>query len=133
MSKDGLLPAAFSKVHPKFQTPYINTIVVGVVVALVAGMTPISKLGALVSMGTLLAFSIICFSVLYLRKTQPDMHRPFKVPFSPVIPILGILCCGYLMWGLREIFWTLKFYFLAGLVVYFAYGQFHSKLRNPGK
>ncbi len=133
MSKDGLLPAAFSKVHPKFQTPYVNTIVVGVVVAVVAGMTPISKLGALVSMGTLLAFSIICFSVLYLRKTQPDLHRPFKVPFSPVIPILGILCCGYLMWGLRDVFWTLKFYFLAGLVIYFAYGQFHSKLRNPEK
>ncbi|MCE2927523.1 MAG: amino acid permease [Rickettsiales bacterium] len=133
MSRDGLLPAAFSKVHPKFQTPYINTLVVGVVVAVIAGMTPISQLGDLVSMGTLLAFSIICFSVLYLRKTEPDMHRPFRVPFSPVVPILGILCCGYLMYGLREMFWTLKFYFLAGLVVYFAYGQFHSKLRNPEK
>jgi basic amino acid/polyamine antiporter, APA family len=130
MSRDGLLPPVFSKVHPKYQTPHVNTMVVGVLVALIAGMTPIKQLGDLVSMGTLMAFSIICFSVLYLRKTEPNMVRPFKVPFSPWFPILGMLCCFYLMYGLREMFWTLKFYFLSGLVIYFIYGARHSKLRK---
>lgn len=130
MSRDGLLPPVFSKVHPKYQTPHVNTLVVGALVAVIAGMTPIKQLGDLVSMGTLLAFSIICFSVLYLRKTEPNLQRPFKVPFSPWFPILGMLCCFYLMWGLREMFWTLKFYFLAGLVIYFIYGARHSKLQK---
>jgi basic amino acid/polyamine antiporter, APA family len=137
MSRDGLLPAIFSKVHTKYHTPWLNTLIVGFVVALVAGMTPIDVLGDLVSLGTLMAFSIICFSVIYLRVKEPTLQRPFKVPSVPgfgsygwlVIPILGIACCGYLMWGLREMFLTLKFYFLIGLVIYFVYGQKHSKLR----
>ncbi len=133
MSHDGLMPAAFSKVHPKFQTPYINTILVGSVIAVVAATTPISILGDLVSLGTLTAFAIICFTVMYLRKAQPDMHRPFKVPFSPWFPILGILFCGYLIYGLLSNPVTIRFYLVyltVGIIVYFAYSHKHSKLRG---
>jgi APA family basic amino acid/polyamine antiporter len=129
MSRDGLIPSVFSKVHPKYQTPCINTLLVGTIVAVVAGMTPIDVLGDLVSLGTLTAFAIICFSVIYLRLREPSLHRPFSVPFPKVTPVLGILSCLYLMWGLRDMFLTLKFYFLAGLIIYFVYGRFHSKLR----
>lgn len=131
MSRDGLMPAAFSKVHSKFQTPYINTLVVGVVIALVAATTPIDILGDLVSLGTLTAFAIICFTVLYLRKAQPDLPRPFSVPFSPAFPLLGIGFCGYLIYGLLLNPVTVKFYLVyiaVGLVVYFTYSHRHSKL-----
>ncbi|MDX2073692.1 MAG: amino acid permease [Alphaproteobacteria bacterium] len=133
MSRDGLMPAAFSKVHPKFQTPYINTIVVGLVIAVVASATPIDILGDLVSLGTLTAFAIICFTVMYLRKAQPDMPRPFKVPFSPYFPVLGILFCGYLIYGLLSNPVTVRFYIVyvaVGLAVYFLYSHKHSKLRS---
>lgn len=132
MSRDGLIPAAFSKVHPKFQTPHINTMVVGFIVAIMAGMTPISILGDLVSLGTLTAFAIICFSVMYLRHKEPNLPRPFSVPYPKVTPILGILCCGYLMWGLKGMLITLKFYFVAGLLIYFLYSRKHSKLASGG-
>ncbi len=133
MAKDGLMPAVFSKVHPKFHTPYINTIVVGLVIGLIAAATPISILGDLVSLGTLTAFAIICFTVLYLRKAEPNLARPFKVPFSPFFPILGILFCGYLVYGLLSNPVTVIFYvvyLVVGLVVYFTYSQKHSKLRK---
>lgn len=97
MSADGLLPPSFSKIHPKFKTPYINTIVIGAIVAIAAGMTPISLLGDLVSLGTLLAFIIVCFSVYYLRKKRPDLVRPFRTPWVPLVPLLGVLTCGYLI------------------------------------
>lgn len=100
MSNDGLLPAAFHKVHPKFHTPYINTILVTVLVAIAAGVTPIGLLGDLVSLGTLVAFMVVCITVLYLRKAEPDMHRPFRTPGAPVTPILGILTCGYLVYSI---------------------------------
>lgn len=132
MSRDGLMPPIFSKVHPKFQTPWINTIIVGAVVGLVASATPISILGDLVSLGTLTAFAIICFTVLYLRKKEPNLVRPFRVPFSPAFPVLGILFCLYLISGLLSNPVTVKFYIvylIAGLAMYFAYGQFRSKLR----
>lgn len=133
MAKDGLMPAVFSKVHPKFQTPYINTIVVGLVIGLIAATTPIDILGDLVSLGTLTAFAIICFTVLYLRKVEPNLARPFKVPFSPFFPILGILFCGYLVYGLLSNPVTVKFYFVylaVGMTIYFTYSQKHSKLRK---
>lgn len=131
MGRDGLLPHFFSRVHPKFHTPYLNTILTGIITGAVAGMTPIDQLGDLVSLGTLLAFAIICFSVMYLRKKEPELARPFRVP-GPwwLMPTLGILCCGYLMWGLRGMLLTLKFYFLAGLFIYIFYGYRHSKLRK---
>lgn len=131
MSRDGLMPPIFSAVHPKFQTPWLNTMIVGSVIAIVAATTPIDILGDLVSLGTLCAFAIICFSVLYLRKTEPNLHRPFKVPFAPWFPILGILLCGYLIWGLLSNPVTVKFYLVylaAGIVIYFLYGKRHSKL-----
>jgi len=143
MAKDGLLPAICSKVHPKYQTPHINTLIVGLVVGVVAGLTPISKLGDLVSLGTLTAFTIICFSVLYLRKKEPNLARPFRVPFAPVFPILGMLLCGYLIWGLlgfkvtddgfgynHEIVNFYVIYLAVGMLIYFGYSQFRSKLRT---
>lgn len=131
MSRDGLLPPAFSKVHPKFKTPYVNTLIVGSVVGLVAATTPIGVLGDLVSLGTLCAFCIICFSVLYLRKAEPDLPRPFKVPYAPITPILGILCCSGLIFGLLSekvtaIFYVL--YLITGIVIYALYGMRKSKL-----
>lgn len=130
MSRDGLIPSFFSKVHPKYHTPHLNTMFVGALVALSAGLVPLRTLGDLVSIGTLFAFTIICFSVMYLRRKEPELARPFKVPFYPYIPVLGMLACGYLMWGLKETLITLKFYFIVGLVVYFSYSQFHSRLRH---
>ncbi|MCI5050094.1 MAG: amino acid permease [Rickettsiales bacterium] len=129
MARDGLLPKMFSAVHPKFHTPYVNTIFVGVIVAVAAGLTPISVLGDLVSLGTLSAFTIVCISVLYLRYTQPDLERPFKVPFMPFIPILGIGCCGYLIAQMPiEIFIKLKYFFIVGVVIYLVYGLRKSRL-----
>ena len=133
MSKDGLLPPVFSKVHPKFQTPYVNTILVGCISGIGAGVASLDVLGNLVNIGTLLAFSIICFTVLHLRRKEPDLERPFSVPFPKVTPILGILSCGTLIAGQWEVLLHLVPYFLVGFAVYFLYGQRHSKLRNGAK
>lgn len=133
MSRDGLLPDLFSRVHPKFRTPHLNTMLVGGIVSIAAGLTPISTLGALCSMGTLAAFAVVCFSVLYLRYTQPDLERPFRTPFMPVVPICGILACCYLIYGLGwDTILKLKIWLIGGLVVYFAYSQFKSKLYREG-
>lgn len=129
MSHDGLLPGIFSRLHHKFKTPYINTVVVGLIVGMAAGLTPLRTLGDLVSMGTLFAFMIVCASVLYLRRTEPELHRPFRCPMVPVVPVLGIGACMYLIYGIGwQVFVTLKLYFLAGALVYLFYGQFRSKL-----
>jgi APA family basic amino acid/polyamine antiporter len=133
MSRDGLLPPLFGKVHPKFQTPYLATIVTGVVAALIAGLFPIGLLGELVSIGTLLAFVIVCGGVWVLRRTQPGLHRPFRAPLVPLVPILGILICGYMMWGLPVDTWIrLAVWMALGLLIYFAYGRSHSRL-NPNR
>src|SRR5690606_23575477 len=95
MSKDGLLPAVFGKVHPKFRTPYISTIIVGTVAAILAGLFPIGLLGELVSMGTLLAFTTVCIGVLILRYTRPDLPRPFRVRAVWAVSILGAAACLY--------------------------------------
>lgn len=131
MSKDGLLPPVFSKVHPKFKTPYISTIVTGFVAMILGGVLPINILGELVSIGTLLAFVIVCISVIVLRKTKPDVHRPFKTPWVPLIPILGAAICLIQMLALPLDTWLRLFIWMAlGFVVYFTYGIKHSKLRN---
>ena len=130
MAKDGLLPKVFSTIHPKFQTPWINTIVVGLVSGIVAGMTPIDDLGDLVNLGTLMAFTIICFTVLYLRIKEPALARPFKVPYPKLIPVLGMLTCAALISTLWETFVALIPYFILGFVIYFGYGSRNSKLRN---
>jgi len=131
MGRDGLLPALFSRVHPRLKTPHWNTAIVGLVTALVAGFTPIDILADLVSLGTLLAFAIVCFSVLYLRYTRPDMPRVFKVPFYPVTPVLGIISCVWLMSGIFNMMTLLfEYYIPAGLLIYFFYSRKHSKMRK---
>ncbi len=131
MSKDGLLPRMFGKVHKKFQTPYVGTIVVGVFAATLAGLFPIGLLGELVSMGTLLAFATVCVGVLVLRFTRPDLPRPFRVPLAIAVCPIGALACLYLFWQPFSEHWQLMVGWTAlGLVIYFAYGYRHSKLRK---
>jgi APA family basic amino acid/polyamine antiporter len=130
MAKDGLLPTAFAKVHPRFKTPYINTILVGCLSGLAAGLVDINALSNLVNLGTLLAFSIICFTVFYLRRTEPKMERPFKVPYPKITPLLGMAFCAVLISSLWETFLHLIPYFAVGFAIYFGYGVKHSKLRK---
>jgi APA family basic amino acid/polyamine antiporter len=131
MAKDGLLPPVFSKVHPKFKTPYISTIVTGSVAMIIAGILPISILGALVSIGTLLAFIIVCLSVLVLRKSKPDIHRPFKTPWVPAVPIIGAAICFIQMAALPLDTWLRLIIWMAiGFCIYFFYGVKHSKARK---
>jgi APA family basic amino acid/polyamine antiporter len=122
MARDGLLPKVFGKVHPRFQTPYVTTIVTGIVAGVVAGLFPIGILGELVSIGTLLAFVIVCAGIWVLRVRSPELPRPFKTPLVPAVPILGILICGYLMFSLPRDTWIrLIVWMVIGLVIYFAY------------
>jgi APA family basic amino acid/polyamine antiporter len=131
MSKDGLLPQFISKVHPKFHTPYLNTISVGLVVAVAAGTMPIQQLGDLVSLGTLCAFAIVCLSVLYLHYKEPNLVRPYKTPLKPFVPLAGIAFCVYLIAQMPwSTFVQLKLFFAAGAVIYLVYGYRHSKLRK---
>jgi len=131
MARDGLLPPVFGKVHPRFKTPYVTTILTGSVAAVVAGLFPIQLLGELVNIGTLLAFAIVCAGVIVLRRTRPDLHRPFRTPFVPVVPLLGIFCCVGLMAGLPKDTWIrLIVWLIIGLVIYFSYGRFHSRLQQ---
>ena len=131
MSKDGLLPPVFSAVHPKFKTPWLATIVTGLVAMLCAGLLPIGLLGELVSIGTLLAFAIVCGGVLVLRYTDPNIPRPFRTPLVPLVPILGVGFCVYLMSGLPIDTWARLIVWMAiGIAIYFFYGRKHSKLNT---
>jgi APA family basic amino acid/polyamine antiporter len=131
MSKDGLLPPMFSALHPRFRTPHVATYVTGGATLLVAGLFPISLLGELVSIGTLLAFAIVCASIIVLRKTQPDMPRPFKTPMVPLIPILGVLASLAQMAFLPLDTWLRLIIWMAiGMAVYFGYGIKHSKVQR---
>jgi APA family basic amino acid/polyamine antiporter len=132
MSRDGLLPKFLAKVHPKTKTPWINTIIVGVAVSLAAAVFDINALGDLTSVGTLAAFGLVCFSVIWLRYQRPDLPRHFKVPLFPVLPAAGVLVCFWLAWdGANEEIRAWFGWFLLGTVaLYFAYGFWVSPLRN---
>jgi basic amino acid/polyamine antiporter, APA family len=129
MAKDGLLPGVFGKVHPRFKTPWINTILVGVIVAIAAAVFDINTLGDLTSVGTLAAFAIVCFTVIYLRRSRPDLDRGFKVPLFPFIPILGIGSCLYLITTVEmRVLTFFAYYLAAAVVVYFLYGTHNSAI-----
>ncbi len=132
MAKDGLLPAKFfAAIHPKFRTPYKTTILVGLLAAVVGSVTPIDQIGKMVNIGTLLAFVIVCIAVIVLRRTNPDTPRPFRTPFVPVVPILGVLICGYMMINLGLWNWIrLVGWLIIGLFVYFGYSRYHSRVQN---
>lgn len=130
MSRDGLLPGLFSELHPKFSTPFKSNVVLCIFISLFAGFVPISVVGEMTSIGTLLAFVMVCVGVLVLRKQQPDADRPFRTPWVPLVPILGILTCVVMMVSLPGATWLRLFIWLAiGFAVYFLYGKKHSKLR----
>lgn len=132
MARDGLLPPFFATVHARTQTPVNTIVVVGLLCALFAGVLPLGKLAELVNIGTLFAFVMVCGGVVLLRRTQPDLPRPFKLPWNPVIPVLGALSCGALMAFLPQHTWE-RFigWLVAGVVFYFAYSMRHSKLAVP--
>src|SRR5216110_3146811 len=131
MARDGLLPAYFAKIHPRFRTPHVTTIWTGVVVAGVAMVTNIGDLADLTNIGTLFAFILVCFGVNVLRRVAPERPRPFRVPFVPVFPILGVLLCVGLMLSLPVMTWIRFVVWLGiGLVIYFLYSVRHSKLRR---
>jgi len=131
MANDGLLPKKFfAAVHPKFRTPWKNTILVGLLAAIVGSVTPIDDIGKMVNIGTLLAFVIVSVSVLVLRRTNPNQPRPFRTPWVPLIPILGVISNGYMMYKLGWVNWArLIIWLVIGLVVYFTYGQKHSRVQ----
>ena len=133
MSRDGLLSPFFSKVNVKTQTPVRVIVLCGVIIALIAGFMPLGDLAELVNIGTLAAFVLVCLGVIVLRITKADMERPFRTPFSPLFPVLGMLSCGALMTFLPAITW-LRFvvWLVIGLIVYFSYSMNHSKLAKSG-
>jgi APA family basic amino acid/polyamine antiporter len=130
MARDGLVPRSiFASVHPTFQTPWISTILIGVFVALMTAFLPIDALLHLTNIGTLFAFVIVCAAVLIMRRTNPGAERPFRCPFVPVVPILGIVACLVLMLSLPAANWARLFgWLLLGLCIYFGYGRRHSLL-----
>lgn len=131
ISRDGLLPKLFSDVHPTLQTPWKSQMMIGAIVAVVAALTPIGILGEMVSIGTLFAFILVCGAVIYLRKSDAHVARPFRTPGVPIVPILGIGFCLLLMAGLPLDTWLRLIIWLAiGLVIYFLYGRRHSVLMN---
>jgi basic amino acid/polyamine antiporter, APA family len=131
MSNDGLLPPWASKIHPRFRTPYLSSMVVGIFVAVFAAMIPIAVLGELVSIGTLLAFVIVCAGIWILRVRRPEMVRPFTCPWVPFVPIMGILISGALMVALPLATWLRLLIWLAfGMFIYFFYSRSHSRVQK---
>lgn len=133
MSKDGLLPKVFSDVHPKYKTPYKANLFILILVGLFAAFVPGDVVGDMTSIGTLFAFILVCFAVIILRKTEPNLKREFKTPLVPLVPILGIIVCLLMILGLGWLNWLRLIGWLAiGFVIYFGYSKRHSKLQNGG-
>jgi len=131
MSKDGLLPGWASKVHPRFRTPYLSTIFVGICVALAGALTPIDVLGEMVSIGTLMAFIIVCAGVWVLRARGTEVKRAFVTPWVPFTPIMGIVISAYMMYSLKTATWIrLVVWLVIGLIIYFAYSRKNSKVQQ---
>ena len=131
MARDGLLPPVFAKIHPRYHTPHINTVITGVGIAALAAVFPLDVLGDLVSMGTLIAFVAVCAGVLILRKTRPDLPRTFRVPWAPVTCVLGVLSCLALLYWENWYQWLLLgIWTVVGMAIYFGYGRRHSHLRR---
>ena len=134
MSRDGLLPPVFCRVHPRFKTPYVGTILTGLFVATFAAFANIAEVVDLTNIGTLFAFILVSIGVIVLRRTDPDRPRPFRVPWVPITPMISVVACFYLMYKLPGITWIrFGIWLLVGLVIYFLYGSRHSRLRNPVK
>jgi len=131
MANDGLLPRKFfAAIHPRFRTPWKNTILVGLLAAVVGSLTPIEEIGKMVNIGTLLAFVIVSLSVIVLRYTNPNQPRPFRTPWVPLVPILGVLANGYMMLNLGMWNWIRLIGWLGiGLIVYFTYSVKHSRVQ----
>jgi basic amino acid/polyamine antiporter, APA family len=132
MANDGLLPRKFfAAIHPQFRTPYKTTILVGLLAAIVGSVTPISVIGEMVNIGTIFAFILVCLSIIVLRKTNPGQPRPFKTPWVPLVPILGIIFNGYMMYKLGWVNWArLIIWLIIGLAVYFGYSRYHSRVQQ---
>ncbi len=130
MSRDGLLPSSLAQIHPTSKTPVRIILVAGIIIAIVAGVTPINEVAELTNIGTLAAFTVVCAGVIVLRRTKPDLIRPFKTPLSPFMPFLGIIFCVYLMLNLSATTWKSFFIWTAiGLLIYFVYSRPRSVLR----
>jgi APA family basic amino acid/polyamine antiporter len=129
MARDGLLPAAMARVARSNGTPLVATLVTGFFSCVIAGLLPLDVLGELASIGTLLAFASVCAGVLILRRTAPGAHRPFRTPWVPLVPILGIVSCGGLMLSLPVQSWLrLIAWLVVGALIYGLYGRRHSKV-----
>lgn len=131
MSRDHMLPPNFAKVHPKFGTPYRISLATGLIVTLLAGFIPLTALAELVNIGTLFAFIVVSLGVVILRRTRPDLQRPFRTPLVPLVPILAVLACLYLMLNLPAETWLRFAVWLAlGFIIFFAYSRPHSRLEG---
>jgi len=137
MARDGLVPKKFfGAVHTKFRTPYKTTILTGIFVAILSGLLPLRVLAELVNIGTLFAFIVVCMGVLIMRRTNPEAKRPFRTPWYPFVPIMGVLVCTLLMFSLPiENWYRLGIWLVIGIFIYYFYGRKHSvmHLRNNNK
>jgi APA family basic amino acid/polyamine antiporter len=132
MARDGLLPPFIAKVHPRYKTPWVGTIITGCFVGTFAAFANIAEVVDLTNIGTLFAFVLVSLGVIVLRYTDPDRSRPFRVPWVPVTPLISVAACLYLMLQLPTITWKrFGVWLVLGLVLYFLYGSRHSRLRNP--
>lgn len=134
ISRDGLLPSFFAQINPRTKTPIIIIVLSGIIIATIAGLMPIGEAAQLVNIGTLAAFTFVCGGVIVLRWTHPELIRPFQVPFSPIVPFLGMFSCLYLMINLPAMtWWRFVIWLLLGMIIYFGYGKKHSNYQKNGK